>query len=134
MSKALLDQIEGFGAFLDGKVPVLTDAHELSLRSLIDRADAILTEEGLDPALKRYLRRLLFEIRFALDDEVAGMSFNFAEAVQRLWVAFEAAAAKAPEAQRPRWRSLADQILVGVASGGVVEAASITLQAISASN
>lgn len=130
VTEAVLDQLESFGAYLEGKVLVLEPAHEGNLRSVITRADALLDEGDLDPRLRQYLRKLLFEIRLALDDEQAGAAFDFAEAVQRLWVAFEAAAAKAPEEQRITWLQLAQQIFVGLVSGGAVEAATVAVGAI----
>lgn len=128
--ETILEQIESFAAYLEGKVLILEDAHDQNLRDLIDRADALLTHEDLDPALQFYIRRLISEIRFALDDEDAGAAFDFSEAVQRLWVAFNAAAEKAPAEDKPKWRALVEQIFVGVVSGGSVEAASIVVGAL----
>lgn len=130
ISETTLQQIEGFSAYLEDKVLLLSDAHHANLRSLIDRADVLLTAEGLDPALQHYFRRLISEIRFALDDETAGVAFDFSEAVQRLWVAFNAAAERAPEAQKSGWRDLVEQVFIGVVSGGTVEAASIVIGSI----
>ena len=130
VSEALLEQIEGFGAYLEGKVLVLSDEHHSNLRSLIDRADALLTAEGFDPALQHYLRRLIAEIRFALDDEAAGAAFDYSEAVQQLWVAFNAAAEQAPEDQKSNWRDLVQQVVIGLVSGGTIEGASIVVGAL----
>lgn len=133
VTEATLDQIEGFSAYLEGKVLVLNEGHHENLRSLIDRADALLTAEDFDPALQHYLRRLIGEIRFALDDEAGGAAFDYSEAVQRLWVAFNAAAERAPEEHKSKWRDLVEQVFIGVVSGGTVEAASIVVGAITAS-
>lgn len=132
ISEVMLQQIESFAAYLEGKVLILADAQDANLRSLIDRADGLLTGEGFDPVLQHYLRRLISEIRFALDDEAAGNAFDYSEAVQRLWVAFNAAAERAPEPQKRNWRDLAEQVLIGVVSGGTIEAASIVVGAITA--
>lgn len=133
ISEGTLDQIESFAAYLEGKVLVLAESHDANLRDLIDRADGLLTREGLDPALQHYLRRLIAEIRFALDDEATGAAFDYSDAVQRLWVAFNAAAERAPEDQKAGWRDLVKQVFIGVVSGGTVEAASIVVGAITAS-
>ncbi len=130
IGETVLEQIESFAAYLEGKVLMLGDAHDQNLRDLIDRADGLLTHEGLDPALQFYIRRLISEIRFALDDDDAGKAFDFSEAVQRLWVAFNAAAEKAPAEDKPKWRALVEQIFVGVVSGGSVEAANIVVGAL----
>lgn len=128
ISEVTLQQIESLSAFLDGKVLVLEDAQRLNLRDLIDQADRLLTAEDLDPLLQGYLRRLIAAIRYALDDEAAGRAFNFAEAVERLWVAFNAAAERASQERKAGWRDLVRQITIGVTAGGVVEGASIALQ------
>lgn len=129
MTVSLLDQIEGLAAFFDGKVLDFDDQRILSLRPLVDRADALLTGDSeMDPALASYIRRLSAEIRYALDDEAAGRTFDFTSAVERLWVSFQAAAEKASDAKKSAWRDLAQQIFVGVASSGAVEIATVGLK------
>lgn len=130
----MLQQIESFGAYLEGKVLVLDAGQHTNLRSVVDQADALLNDEDFDPVLRQYLRRLIAEIRYALDDEQAGRAFDFEDAVERLWTAFAAASARAPEPQRAKWRQLLDQIMVGVVSGGSIEAASLVVQAITQNN
>jgi hypothetical protein len=117
-----LDQIEGLSAFLDRKVLDFDDSRIAGLRPLIDRADQLITgDEEMDPAVASYVRRLVAEIRYALDDEAAGKVFNYTAAVERLWLAFNAAAEKAPEKKKSAWRNLASQIFVGVTTDGVVD-------------
>ncbi|MCT1395657.1 hypothetical protein M4D51_07945 [Microbacterium sp. p3-SID338] len=132
VTESTLDQLESFGAYLEGKVLVLDSSQHTNLRSLIDQADVLLNQEGFDPILKQYLRRLIASVRYALDDEQAGKVFDFEDAVQRLWVAFNAAAERAPEQQKTSWRDLLQQIFVGVVSGGAVEGASIVVGSITA--
>jgi hypothetical protein len=130
ITETTLDQIQSFGAYLEGKVLELEPSHDSNLRSLIAQADALLDEDDFDPALRQYLRRLISAIRYALDDEQAGKGFDFTAAVEQLWVALNAAAERAPESQRPRWRKLVEQISVGIAIAAPVEAAGIVLSAI----
>lgn len=130
ITTSMLEEIESFGAYLEGKVLVMAPDQQESLRAVIDRADALLTSQELDPRLASYLRRLIAAIRYALDDEVAGRVFDFSTAIQNLWVAFNAAAERAPEPAKSGWRNLAEQIMVGVASAGVVEGAVISIHAL----
>lgn len=132
ISESVLDQIQSFGGYLEGKVLELNPSHESNLRSLMAQADSLLDEDDFDPALRRYLRRLITAIRYALDDEQTGKGFDFTSAVEQLWVALNAAAERAPEHQRPRWRKLVEQISVGIAIAAPVEAAGIVLSAITA--
>lgn len=111
-----LDDIEVLSSFLDGKV-LDTDSGRLpSLRQIIDQADALLTEDTtLDAVLAGYIRRLIAEIRNALDDEAAGRLFDFTSAVQRLRFAFQAAAeASEDESAKQGWRKKADEVITGV--------------------
>lgn len=124
-----LDQIGALSSYLDGKVLTFNDELAPSLRTLVDRADSLLTDEsGLGRPLHAYIRRLIAEIRYALDDEAAGRAFDFTDAAERLWVAFNAAAERAPDAKKSAWRELVQQVMVGFVSGGAVEAAKIGLQ------
>lgn len=132
ISESMLDQIQSFGGYLEGKVLELLPAQEVNLRSLIDRADVLLNDGAFDPALKKYLRRLIAAIRDALDDDQAGKVFDFTSAVEQLWVALNAAAERAPEKQRAHWRELVEQVFVGIAGAAPVEAAGIVIAAIAA--
>lgn len=132
ISDGMLEQILSFGGYLEGKVLVLAPQQHANLRSLIDMADVLLNHEGFDPALRQYLRRLIASIRYALDDEQAGKTFDFTDAVERLWVAFNAAAERAPDEQRPRWRALVEQVFIGIAIAAPVEASGIVIAAIAA--
>lgn len=116
-----LDQIEALAGFLDGRVIDFDDARLQGLRPLIDHADSLLTDDDMDPALRSYIRRLISEIRLALDDEAVGHTFDFTSAVERLRVAFQAAAEAAPTGKKSAWRDLATQIIVGLVSTGAVE-------------
>lgn len=122
-SEATLDEIESLSSFLDGKV-LSTDGDRLqSLRGLIDQADALIEGDStIDSALASYIRRLIAAIRRALDDEEAGRLFDFTSAVDRLRVAFQAAAesAASPE-EKGLWRTLVEQITVGVGTSLAVE-------------
>ncbi|WP_402843747.1 hypothetical protein [Microbacterium sp. GXS0129] len=129
VSDEILEQIEGLSYYLDGKV-LAYDEHDVEqLRPLIDRADSLLTDDDdMDPRLKMYLRRLIGEIRLALDDEHAGRVFDFTTATERLWVAFTAAADQAKPEAKGFWRELAGQIVPTVVGGAAVEAARIALE------
>lgn len=129
----MLQQVESFGHYLEGRVVTLDAGRIDGLSQLVDRANQLLTDADLDPLLKGYLRKLLFEIRLSLDDDEAGRGFDYTEAVQRLWVAFEAAAARSSEDDRPRWKKLADEVLVGFTSNGALEALMTGLRAITGS-
>ncbi|GGM64792.1 hypothetical protein GCM10010489_40440 [Microbacterium saperdae] len=123
VTEATLDQIEGLSSFLDGKVLTFDDTRLPSLRRIVDQADALLTDDPhLDPTLASYLRRLLAAIRSALDDEAAGRLFDYTSAVEQLLVAFQAAAETAGPENKEGWRSMAKQIVVGVAVGLGIEA------------
>lgn len=128
---AILDQIETFALYLDGKVLTFSAEMQESLAGLVGSAHDVLTEDdSLSPQLREYLHYLLQEISNALADEKVGRSFDFADATRRLWVAFEAAAGSADTAERrQKWKDLAQAIIVGVTSTGIVEAgaAAITL-------
>jgi hypothetical protein len=130
MPQTTLDQIETFALYLDGKVLEFDEPMTSALRSLVDEAGKLLLEdETLPPQLREYLHYLLQEIRIALDDEEIGRAFDFAEATRRLWVAMQAAAGTSKdEDQRKSWGKLADAIIVGTVSSGLVEAGRATIQ------
>ncbi|WP_407358800.1 hypothetical protein LTA6_000988 [Microbacterium sp. LTA6] len=122
LAEAALDQLESLSSFLDDKVLAFDDSRIPSLRSLMDQADVLLTgDTEMDSALMSYLRRLIAEIRYALDDDVAGRTFDYTAAVERLRVAFQAAAEASTSERKRGWRGLVQQIFVGVTSGGLVE-------------
>lgn len=125
VGQPILDQLEGFDAYLEGKVLTISDDRMPSLRALVAEANAALAEDDeLPPQLVWYLKRLLSEIQLALDDEQFGSSFDFTEAVQRLWVTLNAAAEQSKsEARKGRWRNLVDQVIIGSVSSGAIEAA-----------
>lgn len=126
-----LDEIEGLANFLDGKVYILGAGTE-TLDGLLARAHSLLADDDeLDQQLTEYIHRLLQQITIALEDDAVGIAFDYADAVQRLWVAFRAAEGASPE-YADRWRDLWTQISAGTVSGALVQVGSIVIQAITA--
>lgn len=122
--EVVLDQLQGFDSYLEGKVLTFDDWRMPSFRALIEQANSALSEDdALSPQLAGYLRRLLAEIQVALDDEQRSKSFDFADAVQRLWVTLMAASAATSPEKQGRWRRIADQIMVGILTNGSLELA-----------
>lgn len=121
----ILDDIDVLSSFLDGKVLDTDSGRFPSLREIIDQADVLLTEDAtLDVALAAYIRRLIAEIRHALDNEAAGRLFDFTSAVQRLRFAFQAAAESSEdEDAKQGWRQKAEEVLTGVGVGLAIELA-----------
>ena len=121
-SDSTLDEIEALSSFLDGKVLSIDDDRLPSLRTLIDEADALLTDSTIDFALRSYIRRLLAAIRYALDHDTAGRQFDFTAAVENLRVAFQAAAESASTPQEKEgWRTMVSNIAVGVGTALAIE-------------
>lgn len=125
----VLDEIEGLANYLDGKVYELGSRAD-TLQCLLNQAKQALAEDvELDPRLTQYLHRLLQQIQNALDDEMYGIAFDYADAVQRLWVAFRAAEGASPQ-KSAMWRDLWTQIIAGTASGSLVTGSSMIIQAL----
>lgn len=126
-----LRQIKSFGFFLKGKVLATEEAYKPEFRTLIRDAAAALSDvDDLPPQLVAYLRRLLAEIQFAIDDEARGKTFDFHSAVQNLWVALEAAAEKTgSEGWRSKFKALANKALFGFAAsaGGALASQGVSL-------
>lgn len=127
----VLNQIMSFSLFLEGKVLTNDDVGTQGFRDLIQRANATLSDDNDLPAhMVAYLRRLLAEIQFALDDEARGRGFDFHSAAQHLWSGLEAAAGMTrSDAFRSRMRVLADNVLNGFMSGttGALVGSGLTL-------
>lgn len=134
VTRAELDEIEGFANFLDGKLWLLNAASERSLRNVIDQAQKLIeVDETLSPELRTYIHRLVRVVRDALDDEAVGETFKFDDAIQRLFVAFKAAEAEHTPSSSV-WRELWTQFVPATLGAALVEAGSLTYQALSASN
>jgi hypothetical protein len=121
--RAVLEQIETFALYLDGKVHVFSTSELTSLGHLVDQArEALVADDTLPAELVQYIHQLLQEIRVALNNEEIGRTFDFAEATRRLWVSLRAASgASEGDEQKSRWRKLADAIAVGTVSSAVIE-------------
>lgn len=129
MSQALMDQIEGFANFLEGKVLSLSDAGEASLRDSLAAARKLLeADQDLDHTLRLYIHRLLAEMERALQDEAIGAGFDIEESIVRLWVAFRAAESSTSDANKGKWRDLWVQMVAGVASGSLVQGGTVAMQ------
>lgn len=112
LPQAVIDQVEGLALFLDGKVYEFDTSRHNDLRDLLgDVRDALEVDQDLPHPLKVYIHRLLTEIQRALDDEAIGESFDFADAVRRLWVALGSAENATDEQAKPMWRRFAERIL-----------------------
>lgn len=124
-----LDQIESLSSFLDGKVLSSDDYRVPSLGNLLDEAEELLSQDStIEPALASFIRRLIKQITEALEDEAAGRLFDYTAAVEKLRIAFLAAAESASgEAEKASWRSVAKQIIVGTGTALAVEIGKSTL-------
>lgn len=126
----LLDQIEGFANFLDGKVPVISAARVDNLREVVSRAIELLeSDPDLPEYLKTYIRRLLQQIRAALEDDLAGSAVDVGSLAYSLWVAF-AAAEGASETKSVLWKDLGLQLLTGTISGALVQGTTFAIASI----
>lgn len=120
ISDTLLQQIEGFALFLDGKVPVIALEHQERLSEVVARARTLVEDDDeLDINLRRYIHTLLAEIDLALSNDRVGKSFDFAEAAMRLRTAFGAAATESPD-NGARWRNLLASIGINTAASALV--------------
>lgn len=128
LSALHMDEIEGCANYLDGKVWELTTSHEQSLREVLADARRALEVDGeLSVELRRYVSRLLREIQTALDDQAMGATFDYADAVERLLVAFKAAEGEATHA-RELWVNLRTSILPAAGFAATIEGVSIFAQ------
>lgn len=129
-----LDEIEGFANFLDGKVWTLSGDRSEALRDLVSRArTALESDAALSSELREYIHRLLQQIEIALDDEGVGATFDYAAAIQRLFVAFKAAESERTPG-KGTWASLWTQILSGTVSGAIVQGAIAATNAITSAS
>ncbi len=121
LDAALLDQIEGFANFLDGKVPVVGADKMANLLDVVARAIELLAQDGSLPEyLKTYIRRLLQQIRTALEDAQAGTPVDIGGLAYSLWVAFAAAEGQS-KSKGSVWKDLGHQLLTGTISGAIVQ-------------
>lgn len=126
----LLDQIEGFANFLDDKVPMISADKQDNLYDLVAQALAVLEDdESLPRELSGYIRRLLQQIRVALESSRAGSAVDVGELAYSLWVAFAAAEARSKD-NGNRWRDLGVQLLAGTVSGTIVQSGATILGAL----
>lgn len=132
ISQDHMDQIEALASFLDGKIRELDDPSKESLRDIVDRAGGLLAEDDSLPSyLRVYLHRLIQEVSNALQDEAAGVAFDFDDATTRLAVALSAAGAQS-KSKSDAWMSLIRDMTAGVGSGLLVEGFNATLRALGA--
>lgn len=132
ISQDHLDQIEALASFLDGKIRELDEPNKESLRDIVERASKLLAvDDSLPSYLKIYLHRLIQEVSNALQDEAAGLAFDFDDATTRLAVALSAAGAQS-KSKRDAWMSLIRDMTTGVGSGLLVEGFNATLRALGA--
>ncbi|MEX8058591.1 hypothetical protein [Microbacterium sp. 16-032] len=118
-----LDQIESLSSFLDGKVLSSDDYRVPSLKNLISQAEDLLSADStIEPALASYIRRLIAQIRDALQAEDEGSAFDFTAAVEKLRFAFQAAAETSEtEGEKANWRAMAKQVVVGTSTALAIE-------------
>lgn len=122
-----MDQIESFANYLDGKVWDV-DARKDDLRSILVQArTALENDDELSAPLRSFLHRLLAEIQRALDDDAIGETFDFSDALHRLFVAFKAAEGEATK-ESGVWRTLWTQFVPALAAGGILEGGALVLQ------
>ncbi|MDD7943526.1 hypothetical protein PUW79_02660 [Microbacterium sp. NE2HP2] len=128
MTQVLMDEIEGFAHFLDGKVVVMSPGAKEGLRQILaDARDALEVDEHLSPELRAYISRLLHQIQIALDEEAIGATFDYAEAVQNLYVAFKAASGENTD-KSGLWNNLLTNILPTGVVAAMIEAGSVLSQ------
>lgn len=128
VSSTLLDQIESFSNYLDGKVLEVFRIED-DLRSVLDQARTLLeADASLDPALRHFVHRLLQSIQNALDDDSMRGAFDFDGAIANLFLALRAAEGASKEPAR--WKNIIDSLMTGVATGLMVEGTLVTLRAL----
>lgn len=124
----ILDQIEGFRNYLEGKVFLLDDARVKTLRQVLaDARDALEVDQELSNPLRVFISRLLHQIQIALDDDAIGSSFDFGAAVQGLFAAFRAAGGE-KTTKHTLWENLVTNILPTAALGALIEGGSVATQ------
>ncbi len=117
-----MDQIEAFASFLDGKVVVLDEHGEQTLRSALQRARVLLEEDtGLDQQLRVYISRLLHEIQTALDDDALWARADIEDRAWAFWSAMRAAESASP-AKGSAWRDIWVQFAASAGANVVTQA------------
>ncbi|CAH0263916.1 hypothetical protein SRABI76_03561 [Microbacterium oxydans] len=115
-----VDQIESLALYLDGKVYEFGGELLDSLQAIVDSAvDLLAADESLPIDLRRYIHDLLMSIRTALSHERVGLTFDFANAVRQLYVAFAAAELRS-EKKSDFWSALGRRIVFDGASHAAV--------------
>jgi hypothetical protein len=114
VTQEVLDTIETFAHYLDGKVRVVASIPSEGLRDILDKARTALEDDvSLSPRLAGYIHRLLQQIQNALDNQAMGEAFDFAGAIDQLYAALSAAEGESRAASEPESRtpSLWSQVL-----------------------
>lgn len=112
-SQSAIDQLDTLADWFDDRLPAATSEQKQKLGSITESAQSILdADETLSPVLRKYIGRLLREIRNALDDEQLGERFDYESAAQRLWVTLIAAADQSTDPdQKTRWQDTTRRFL-----------------------
>lgn len=130
ISQEHLDEIEACATVLDFYVLSMSTDQTENLRSIVARARVLLAEDvDLSNELRVYLHRLLQQVEQALDDDALGATFNFAEAVIRLRVAFKAAEGERTK-KSATWNTLWTSFVSASASAGLIEGGTILIKAL----
>lgn len=118
----------GLANYLDGEGYELRPESAADLRRAMEDARLALdADTELDARLRTYISRLLHEIEIALDNEAVGSSFDFGDAVERLFFAFKAAKAEGTT-ESGLWEGLVNSIIPTGIMTSVIEAGSLVAQ------
>lgn len=132
IDKQHLDEIEAVADFLDGHVDTfdVTDEQVHGLRELLVHVESLtLGDLELSDELRRYILKLIAEIRAALDDEQQGVGFDYADAVMRLKISAKAAASEETSMRR-KWTDLLSTVVTQTTVGVLVHGSAVAIKAI----
>ncbi len=124
-----LDSLDHLAELLD----LTTAAHVApevvaTIPAMLDNISALLAEDdSITPQLRAYLLRLVQETRTAVEEHDVLNTFDLDVAMERLWVALQAAADQS-EKKSDKWRSFFSQVAVS-AFGGAIASAPTVIQA-----
>lgn len=119
---AWVDQVEGVSLFLRDKTHRFPVERLEQLRAIMNEAIELLAEDRSLPSIvQKYIHDLLASIRLALSHQQVGLTFDYANAVRNLYVAFVAAEAKS-SAHSSFWGDLGRKIVSDVGSHVAVSA------------